>query len=194
MALAGSHFSKSERGFSLIEVIVATGLMAVALVAVSQLFAIAIGSNSSARDKTFATVLAEQKLEQLRGLTWGFDVSGVPMSDTTTDIAVDPPTPNGGPGLSPSPATSLRENTPGYVDYVDRFGRVTGGNTLQPPAGSVYFRRWSVEPLPTNPNNTLILQVVVGRLGQDRTAADQGNVARMVDDARVITVKTRKAQ
>jgi hypothetical protein len=58
----------------------------------------------------------------------------------------------------------------------------------------VYFRRWSVEPLPTNPNNTLILQVVVGRISTNRLDVDQGNVARTQDDARVITVKTRKAQ
>ncbi len=34
-----------------------------------------------------------------------------------------------------------------------------------PPANTVYVRRWSVEPLPTNPNNTLILQVLVFSVG-----------------------------
>jgi hypothetical protein len=191
MALAKSSFSDA-RGFSLAEVIIATGLLAAALVSLAQLIGIAVQSNTSARNTTFATVLAEQKLEQLRALAWGFDVSGLPVSDTTTNTAVTPETPNGGTGLSPSPATSLQENTPGWVDYIDGYGNILGTGQ-NPPAGALYFRRWSVEPLPTNPNNTLILQVLVGRI-RDRAQADQGNVERLPEEARVITVKTRKAQ
>jgi hypothetical protein len=50
-----------------------------------------------------------------------------------------------------------------------------------------------VEPLPTNPNNTLIIQVLVTRR-RDRGTADIGSVARAPEEARLITVKTRKAQ
>ena len=55
----------------------------------------------------------------------------------------------------------------------------------------MYIRRWSVEPLPTNPNNTLILQVLVF-LNRDRGDADAGNVARLPEEARLVSVKTRK--
>lgn len=156
----------------------------------AQIFAMATQSNIAARDTTFATVLAEQKLEQLRSLTWGFDSVGLPISDMTTDTTVEPPDPNGGSGLSPSPADALKADTAGYVDYLDRWGTVVGGNNNNTP---MYFRRWSVEPLPTNPNNTLILQVVVGRI-RDRGAAAQSGTMRARDEARVLTVKTRKAQ
>ncbi len=61
------------------------------------------------------------------------------------------------------------------------------------PQNTAYIRRWMVEPLPTNPNNTLILQVLVTR-SQDRGTADAGSVARMPEEARLVTVKTRKAQ
>jgi hypothetical protein len=55
-------------------------------------------------------------------------------------------------------------------------------------------RRWSVEPLPTNPNNTLIFQVVVFALGE-RAANGQGPVLdRVRDEARLVTVKTRKSR
>ena len=64
-----------------------------------------------------------------------------------------------------------------------------GGSTL--PAATVYMRRWSVEPLPTNPNNTVILQVLVTRRN-DRGAANAGSVLRLPDEARLIGVKTRK--
>jgi type II secretory pathway pseudopilin PulG len=189
--LAKYSFS-NERGFSLAETIVAVGIMTSALVALAQLFAMAVGANAAAKNTTFATILAEQKLEQLRALSWGFDAQGLPLSDFASDTSVDPETPNGGTGLSPSPDTSLQQHTVGWIDYVDRNGNIVG-NTQNAPAGAAYFRRWSVEPLPTNPNNTLIIQVLVGRI-RDRGAADQGRVARLAEEARVMTIKTRKAQ
>ena len=56
-----------------------------------------------------------------------------------------------------------------------------------------FIRRWSVEPLPTNPNNTLILQVLVTR-NRNRGDADAGNVARQNEEARLMSVKTRKTK
>ena len=35
------------------------------------------------------------------------------------------------------------------------------GTGATPPATAVYIRRWSIQPLPTNPNNTLVIQVLV---------------------------------
>jgi type II secretory pathway pseudopilin PulG len=181
-----------ESGTTLVEVLVATLILISGVLTMAQMFTISTKSNMSSRRTTLTTVLAEQKLEQLRALTWGFDPQGLPVSDFSTDTAVEPESPNGGSGLQPSPPTALQENTPGYVDHVDVSGQIVG-NAAQPPAAAVYTRRWSIEPLPTNPNNTLILQVLVTAL-RDRGQADQGNVARLPDEARMITIKTRKAQ
>jgi hypothetical protein len=181
-----------EAGSTLIEVLIATALLATGVLAMAQMFAISASSNLSARNNTFTTVLAEQKLEQLRSLAWGFDTEGLPVSDFTTDTAVSPESSVGGTGLQPSPAGALQRNTPGYVDHLDSQGQIIGKDALV-PADAMYTRRWSVEPLPINPNNTLILQVLVTR-SRNRGAADAGDVARLVDEARVITVKTRKAQ
>lgn len=186
--------SKSESGFSLVETIVATGLLAGAVVVLGQMFALSMADNTSARTGTFAAVLAEQKMEQLRGLTWGFDIIGLPLTDASSNIALPIQSGTGGPGLSPSPSNSLRSNVDGYVDYVDGFGRIIGGGTTV-PAQAVYVRRWSVEPLPTNPNNTLILQVLVTRSRDRGTAdSDSGSTRRLRDEARLMTVKTRKSQ
>jgi prepilin-type N-terminal cleavage/methylation domain-containing protein len=184
--------SRSSDGFSLVEVLVATTLLATGLLAVAQLFAVATDANRRSRVETTAAILAEQKMEQLRGLTWGFDLAGLPLTDTTSNISVTPPTPTGGGGLTPSPAGTLTSNTPGFVDYLDALGNWvgTGGGV---PAGAVYIRRWSIEPMPINPNNTLVLQVLVTRW-RDRGDADSGPVRRLPEEARLISVKTRKAQ
>lgn len=188
--------SNTAAGFSLVETIVATSLLAGVLIGAAQLFVIAIRANQGAQKSTFASTLAVQKMEQLRGLAWGFESIGngmsVPISDFTTNLTVSPAT-NDGMGLRPSPDNALSANVAGYVDYVDRFGNSLGGG-LAAPAGTVYVRRWSVEPLPTNPNDTLILQVAVFSLG-DRPAGDSGDVlGRVRDDARITSVKTRKSR
>ena len=85
-----------------------------------------------------------------------------------------------------------KSNTNGYVDYLDKYGNSLGGGTAV-PAGTIFIRRWSVEPLPTNPNNTLVLQVLVSQLnnrGTDNTTSTK----RLPDEARIMSVKTRKAQ
>ena len=191
MAKSSNRGLAGETGSTLVEVIVAMLITVTALVSMAQLFAVSTGSNLAARNNTFSTVLAEQKLEQIRSLTWGFDPQGLPLSDFTTDTSVTPEAP-GGMGLQPSPGTALQENTVGYVDHVTANGVIVG-NGAQPPGTAVYTRRWSIEPLPTNPNNTLIIQVLVTP-NRNRGQANQGNVGRLVDEARVITIKTRKAQ
>ena len=193
MALERSRSFSSSEGFSLAEVMVATALLATALVTLAQLFAVSTRSNLGSRNTTYAAVLAEQKLEELRALTWGFDSTGLPLTDTTTNTAVNPDEPDGGSGLNPSPVTALQENTNGYVDYVDQWGNKIGRGGVTPPADAIYTRRWSITPLPTNPNNTLVLQVLVTR-NFNRGDADEGAVARLPEEARLVTVKTRKAQ
>jgi prepilin-type N-terminal cleavage/methylation domain-containing protein len=193
MVLARSRWTGNQSGFSLIEVLVATTIMIVAVVSLAQLFVVATNANKGARATTMAALLAQQKLEQLRSLEWGFDTLGLPLSDTTTDTSTVPESATGGKGLSPSPSSALSSNTVGYVDYLDAYGVSVGGTSSTPPAEAVFIRRWSIEPLPTNPNNTLVLQVLVTR-SRNRGAADTATgVTRLPDEARLISVKTRKA-
>jgi hypothetical protein len=172
--------------------LVATGLLASALVALAQLFAIATATNAAARNSTITMVLAEQKIEQLRALQYTFDNTGLPVQDTETDLAVYPPAATGGKGLSPYTENTLQTNTNGYVDYLDKWGHTLGGGTVL-PAETAYIRRWSVEPLPTNPNNVVILQVLVTRV-RDRGTGNSGSVSRGPQEARLMTVKSRKVQ
>ncbi len=165
---------------------VATALLAGAVVTLAQLTSIAARSNASSRQATYAAVLATQKLEQLRGLAWGVDAQGVPVSDLTTDTALAD-APDGGTGLSPSPGGSLLANTAGWVDYVDRDGETLGGGA-RPPGGTAYIRRWAVQPLAANPD-TLVIQVLV--MPRRDAGAGQPALGRRPGQARVVTLRTR---
>lgn len=169
-------------------------ILAFATLSVGQLFAVATNANFASKGQTSTAILAVQKMEQLKALTWGFDQSsanlGLPVSDTSTDVSQ--PTPTGaGHGLDPSPAGTLDTNVNGYADYLDIDGTWVGNGAV-PPANAFYIRRWAVTPLPTNPNNTLVLQVHVTTVKQ--AALNQPGQRRWGQDTHLVSVKTRKAQ
>ena len=189
MALAESRCA-STRGFSVVEVLVATAIMASALVGLAQLFLISTRANMSARTATMASVLAQQKMEQLRGLAWTFNAAGQAVSDFAANLTVVPERPGGGVGLSASPAGALGANTAGYVDYLDRTGNWVGTGA-QPVPGTVYIRRWSITPVPMDPNNLIVLQVRVLHVNGRAAAPRDG--ARLPDDSHVVCLRARRA-
>ena len=192
--MVSAKFNSNSRGFSLVEVVISMGLLTAVSLGVAQLFAVSTKANLTARGQTSTTAMAAQKLEQLRSLTWGFDLKGqgLPVTDSTTNLAVTPPAPNGS-GLNPSPTTSLEENTPGFVDFLNQNGVWVGTGTT-PLAGAVYIRRWSIQPLPTNPNNTIVIQVLVTHVASEaRRVESELTRRRMPGDSLLTTVKTRKA-
>jgi hypothetical protein len=177
-----------------VEVLVSLGLLTAVSLGVAQLFAISGRANLVARGMTSTTSMAEQRMEQLRSLMWGFasDGTGLPLSDTTSNLSVTPAD-SSGTGLNPSPSNALDENVTGFCDFLDGDGNWVGNGTTAPPT-AVYVRRWSVTPLPTNPNNTIILQVLVSPIVNEASlGASGGQRQRMPGDAWLISVKTRKA-
>ncbi len=197
MAQARSSSSRRvgrDAGFSLIEVLISIGLLTTVSVGVAQLMALSVRANYTARGATSTTAMAEQKMEQLRALMWGFasDGTGLPVSDTTANLSVTPAAQNGS-GLNPSPSNAIEQNVSGFCDFLDANGNWVGTGS-DAPAGAAYVRRWSITPLPTNPNNTLILQVLVSPLlNEARRGPSLGPRTRMPGEALLISVKTRKA-
>jgi type II secretory pathway pseudopilin PulG len=121
-----------ERGFSLIETVVAAGIVAGAFAALAQVFALSIAHNVAARNASASMVLAAQKMEQLRGLIPDVDLN------------------EGG---------TLAGSVAGFADYLDQAGDVLGaGGSV--PSGTVYVRRWSVAAMPSKPD-LLVIQVLV---------------------------------
>jgi prepilin-type N-terminal cleavage/methylation domain-containing protein len=88
----------NAKGFSLLEVLVAIGLIAGALSALAQLLAISVHANIGAETATTAVILAAQKMEQLRGEATAVVVGG-----------------------------SLQADTAGFVDFLDAGGRPVAG-------------------------------------------------------------------
>src|SRR5947209_14326290 len=157
-----NHRRTGASGFSLIEALVAISLMtSVALSGVAMLI-VARRANLRATTTAVASLLAEQKMEQLRALAWAFDVNGQPLTDATSDVTVVPQLSSGGVGIAASAAGALQQNANQYCDFLDERGRSLGGGTSPPPR-TVYVRRWAIEPWPANPANAVVLQVVVMR-------------------------------
>ena len=177
--------ARHDDGFSLLETLVAIALLTVGVGALAQLVVIATQANRRATSITTASILAQEKAEQLRALAWGFDRFGLPVSDTTSDTRVEPESSTGGTGLSASPPDALGRNVPGYCDFVDATGRRLGdpASGARVPDRAMYVRRWSIDPLPANPDNTIVIQVLV------TLAAAQ----RPEESARLVSVRTRRA-
>jgi prepilin-type N-terminal cleavage/methylation domain-containing protein len=149
---------ESSSGFSLIEVMVASAILGCAVLSIAQLAAASTQSTAGARDVSEATLLAWQKIDQLRALAWTFDDAGAPVSDAA---------------LLPSPAGVLMLDTGGWVDYVDAWGLSLGGVVAasgRPPVGTRYRRRWAVTASGGNAD-LLILRVRVLAIGHENELA-----------------------
>ncbi len=72
---------QQSRGFSLVETLIATTLMAGALVSLAQFVGAAAQSGAAARTRALAALMAAQKMEQIRVVPWDA-VASVPAPVT----------------------------------------------------------------------------------------------------------------
>ena len=174
----------ADRGFTLMEVLVATALLCVAALGGVQLVAVATGMMSRARTDSVATGLASSRMEQLRALRFEFDGAGARVTDLTTDVSAQPVA-TGGSGLAVSGAATLDGNVPGYADFLDRNGTWIG-NGPSPPAGTAFVRRWAIEATDAG-GDLLVLQVLVRPVASGSADGSQ----RVTGEARLVTLRAR---
>ncbi len=176
-------------GFGLLEALVACGLIVVLATGVAQLTLASVAAVRASGDETLALLLAVQKMEQLRSLAWGREAAGrEPVSDT----AADPSGVGGGdPESGASPTDRLDRNVPGYVDYVSGRGTRVGGGA-HPLSGTVFVRRWSVQPDPRMPGDLLVLDVVVLPLRVAEQAGAAGLSPNLPGVVRLSALKGRR--
>jgi prepilin-type N-terminal cleavage/methylation domain-containing protein len=86
--------SPGERGFTLVEILVAMAILAFGLTAVIGLFTLATATHKRAIDGTTAALVAERAMAEVRGgLTLAFDASSLPRLAAVDPQASPPPDP-----------------------------------------------------------------------------------------------------
>lgn len=179
-----------ERGFTLIEVLIAMAVLGAAALVTGRFLATTTHAMAQARAQTSTATLAIARMEQLRALEWTFDSAGSPLSDVSTNLSTDPPS-QGGSGLLPSPAGALGENTASFVDFLDDRGEWVGSGS-EPPPGAMFVRRWSIDLPGDGVADTLVVQVLVRRVVDDAGAARPRRGTRA--ESRFVTLRTRTSR
>lgn len=133
----------TDAGFSLVEALVASLLVASAIVGLAHLIAIGAEQSLGSRRAASALSIAQSKLEQLRQSQFVYGMDGSRVSSVALAI---------------SPMAALQEDTPGYADYIDAFGEVVSVDGAIAPD---YVRRWAISALEPSDVDTLVLHVCV---------------------------------
>jgi type II secretory pathway pseudopilin PulG len=139
-----NHTKHSESGFTLLETLIATGLIVTAVAGLAQLFALSVRFTRDAGQFGVALVAAQDKLESLRSLAFGYGEGGEPMTD---------------PSLRASPANTLTADVDRYVDWLDERGIVVGC-----AASAAYARRWRVSAIAVDDPDAIAIDVCVYRV------------------------------
>ena len=126
---------KATAGFSLVETMIALGILAVIAAGVLPLGLLATNTTENQGHlMARCTEYAQDKAEQLFALAWG---------DSTSDTRVFPANNSGGTGLAVGGSTNTAAPVAGYIDYLDVNGNVlsSAGGV---PATWFYARAWVI--------------------------------------------------
>jgi type II secretory pathway pseudopilin PulG len=155
----------SARGFTLFETLVATGILVTALAGLAQLFVLSTHLTRQATQSGIALVAAQDKLERLRGLTFAYGEAGESITDSA---------------LLPSSASSLSENIPPYVDWLD-----AAGEPHDDPDEAVLVRRWRIAGVGATSPDAIAIEVCVFNAPADGAGPQAA-------DACLSTIRTRQ--
>lgn len=158
----------SHAGFTLLETVVATGVLVTALAGLAQLFALTARSTREAGDLGAVLSAAQDKLETLRSVAFGYG----PLGEAVTD-----------PALALSGSGSLGDDTDGFVDYLGADGGVV--DIDRDGHGAAWTRRWRISLIDNFAPEALAVEVCVFSYPADGLAPPAAQVC-------LATVRTRQ--
>ena len=127
---------ESERGFSIIEVVVAMALLSTVAAGVLAMASLAlIQAENQGHLAARTAEYAQDKMEQLLVLAYG---------DQVSDTRVFPAVAAGGTGLAVGGSADPANPVAGYVDYLDIRGNLLVAAGAAGPPGWFYERAWEI--------------------------------------------------
>jgi Tfp pilus assembly protein PilV len=147
---------QDERGMGLIEVLVASLILMVGMVALMGAFTIAIAANAKHGElATRSTFFAVSKLEELMALRF---------NDTTSDTTVAPVAAAGGTGLADGGGLVQGDPVVGYADFLDANGTRVAADV------ALYTRQWLIATNAAGTAKTITVVVFSRRTGTSGVA------------------------
>ncbi len=154
-----------DKGFSLVEVMVAMVILAVGLLSLAQMMVVATNANALSGRMTACAALAKEQLELLRAVPFYIDVQNKVRDDRLAD----------GGDVNADATNGAGVNT---FQYYDQEGQPTGGN-------GQYVVRWMVENVSPPAMPMEMLRVTV------RCApVTRGGAYAAADEATFVTFRT----
>jgi type II secretory pathway pseudopilin PulG len=162
---AAREIRGSSRGFTLLETLIATGILVTALAGVAHLFILSSHLTQQANTAGAALSAAQDKLETLIASSFDYDLTGNPVTD---------------PALEVSPPASLDADVDSYVDWIDESGRPSAS-----PGAAVFSRRWRITSMAADAPQSVVVEVCVFRMPAEHTPAKSAGAC-------LSTVRTRQ--
>ena len=136
---------RSASGFTLLETIVATGILVMLLAGVAQLFVLSSRLTDNSGRRSSAAFAAQTKMESLLARAFTYSSEGDPITD---------------PAIEPSPPGSLVESIEGFEESLDADGHIIPADEA---TAAVFVRRWAVTPLDDLTPEAFVIEVCVFR-------------------------------
>jgi type II secretory pathway pseudopilin PulG len=174
---------KHERGFSVLEVMIASFIMLIGIGGLMALFVVAAAKNSGQGDQaTRTTEYAQDKMEQLLALNYSDTTSQVVGSTTICATCTGY---TSGVGLTAGGSVTPSAPVVSYVDYIDGNENITGSSTA-----AIYMREWSIVTDTAVVNGTARNIKTITVYVQANFSADVGaNLASLAPNTTLIAVK-----
>ncbi len=150
--LRAKNGMQNERGFSILETMIATMILFIGISGLMALFAVAAAKNvQQGNQATRCTEYAQDKMEQLLALSYtptSTDLTSQVVGSVTipSPVMVAP----SGCGLTPGGSVNPLSPSTGWVDYVNPKDLTHTDGISGTATGAQYMREWQIRlPMPT---------------------------------------------